>query len=84
MAIINFSIPKTLEQRVNQTIKEEGFASKAEFFRFAAISFIGLHPKNKTDEDERFNYLSRNLNYVILRKYKGRKIKSLEKQMIDL
>jgi metal-responsive CopG/Arc/MetJ family transcriptional regulator len=40
MAIVNFSIPAVLEKRVDATIKRKGFASKAEFFRFAAIYYI--------------------------------------------
>lgn len=40
MSIINFAIPQTLEKRAGQTIKENGFAIKAEFFRSAAIYFI--------------------------------------------
>lgn len=85
MAIINFSIPKTLEQRVNQTIKEKGFASKAEFFRFAAISFIDSSiNKQKIDEDKRFDYLAENLSNAIARRYKGKEIGSLEKQLAEL
>lgn len=84
MAIINFSIPKTLEQRVNQTIKEKGFASKAEFFRFAAISFIDSSIKQQIDEDKRFNYLAENLSNAIAKKYKGKEINSLKNQLDDL
>lgn len=84
MAIINFSIPKTLEQRVNQTIKEKGFASKAEFFRFAAISFIDSSVKKQIDEDERFNYLAQSLSKAISKKYKGKEIESLKNQLADL
>lgn len=84
MAIVNFSIPKTLEQRVNQTIKEKGFASKAEFFRFAAISFIDSSLNNKIDEDARFNYLAENLSKAFSEKYKGKKIEPLKNQLADL
>ncbi|MEK9130887.1 MAG: hypothetical protein AAB429_02095 [Patescibacteria group bacterium] len=52
MAIINFSIPKTLEKQVSQTVLKKGFASRAEFFRVAAIDFIGRaeHPSQSSDE----------------------------------
>lgn len=40
MSIVNFAIPKTLEKRIEQTIKEQGFSSKAEFFRSIAINYI--------------------------------------------
>lgn len=41
MAIVNFSIPTVLNKRVAHAIKQKGFASKAEFFRFAAVHFFG-------------------------------------------
>lgn len=84
MAIINFSIPKTLEQRVARVIKEKGFASKAEFFRFAAVSFIDNSRDIRIDEDARFDYLSRNLSKAIFEKYRGKKVESLKKQLEDL
>ena len=40
MSVVNFSITKPLEEKINKTIKDQGFTSKAEFFRFAAVDFI--------------------------------------------
>lgn len=36
MAVVNFTLPTTLENEINKVIKKSGFASKAEFFRFSA------------------------------------------------
>ncbi len=41
MPMVNFSVPTVLERRINKTIKEKGFASKAEFFRYAALNLVG-------------------------------------------
>ena len=84
MAIINFSIPKTLEQRINATIKEKGFASKAEFFRFAAMFFIDSSISNKINEDERFNFLTQSLSKAISKKYKDSPIDFLQEQLNDI
>lgn len=51
MAIINFSVPKNLEKQISSTIKDKGFASKAEFFRCAAVYFIKLMQGPVTDVD---------------------------------
>lgn len=40
MPIVNFSIPATLEHRVKDVIRQKGFASRAELFRFALIRYL--------------------------------------------
>lgn len=40
MAIINFSIPATLENQIQSVVRLRGFASKAEFFRFTVIKYL--------------------------------------------
>lgn len=40
MSIINFAVAEPLEQKINNAVKEYGFVSKAEFFRFLAINFL--------------------------------------------
>ncbi len=51
MAIINFSVPTTLNNRIKKTVKEKGFASKAEFFRFAALYALGsIAPPRPLDD----------------------------------
>lgn len=39
--VVNFSVPKTLERQIAKTVRSKGFASKAEFFRFAALYLLG-------------------------------------------
>jgi len=85
MSIVNFSIPKTLEKRIEYTIKQKGFASRAEFFRFAAIRLIEEKKKeNFIDEEERTRYLVESIKQEIARKYKGKKIPSIEEQLKDI
>lgn len=40
MAVINFSIPNTLEGQIKTVVKSRGFSSKAEFFRFTVIKYL--------------------------------------------
>ncbi len=84
MAIVNFAIPLTLEKRIQQTIKNKGFVSKAEFFRFAAIYFMDVIEKPFKNEDDRFLYLTENLTKEIQEKHKGKKLPSLEEQLSDV
>lgn len=84
MAIVNFSVPKTLERRVGQIIKEKGFSSKAEFFRFAAIYFMDVADKPFASEDERFDYLTEAIREEVVRKFHGKKLPSAREQLADL
>ncbi len=84
MSNINFSIPKTLEKQVAQVVKQKGFNNKAEFFRFAAINFINIVNKLEVDEEERFNYLTKTLNQEVVKKYRGKKIPLLKKQLAGM
>ena len=84
MSIVNFTIPKALEHRVNQITKQKGFASRAEFFRFAAIYFMDVIEKPFASEDERFSYLAREVSREISRQYRGKKMPSIREQLADL
>ncbi len=86
MAIVNFSIPNVLEKRVNATIKRKGFASKAEFFRFAAVHFIdGLDkPVVDKEEEERFRVLTDTLKREVSRLYGGKTLPSAREQLADV
>lgn len=84
MSIVNFSIPTTLEKRVGQVIKEKGFSSKAEFFRYAAIYFIHIIDKPFTSEEEQTAYLTKTLTAELIKKYHNKKIPSLEEQLSDI
>ena len=84
MTIVNFSIPKTLERRVAEVIKEKGFASKAEFFRFAAIHLIDIIDKPFSSEEERFLHLSKVLQKTIRQRYSDKHIPSIREQLADM
>ncbi|MFC1613305.1 ribbon-helix-helix domain-containing protein [Patescibacteria group bacterium] len=84
MPIINFTIPKILEKRVDSVVKRKGFATKAEFFRFAAMSFIETNEKETISEDERTACLTRAISKEVVRKYKNKKVPAIRKQLIDL
>jgi Arc/MetJ-type ribon-helix-helix transcriptional regulator len=85
MAIVNFSIPKNLEKRVEDTVRQKGFASKAEFFRFAAIYFMDILGRRAAgNEEERFKHLTGTLNQEISERYRGEKIPSAKDQLADM
>ena len=83
MAIVNFSIPKTLETKINHIIKEDGFSSKAEFFRFSVLSYI----QNRLGKKETLQESVTKLNKLFTEKLKGadmNKWPSGEEQLRDL
>ena len=84
MAIVNFAIPKNLEKRVESTVKEKGFASKAEFFRFPAIYFMDILDRRAGNEEERLQYLTQALQREISQRYRGQKLPSLKEQLADV
>lgn len=84
MPIINFAVPEILEKRINKTIKEKGFASKAEFFRFAAVHFLDIVQQPFTSEDERFRFLHTALRNEITHRYKGKTLPSAKTQLADV
>ena len=51
MAIVNFSVPGPLHKQIKKTVKDKGFGSTAEFFRFAALYALGsIAPSQPLDE----------------------------------
>ena len=84
MAVINFAVPKVLQKRIDKTIKEKGFASKAEFFRFAAVQLLDTIQRPVASEDDRFLALTQAMKREIAKKYKGKDIPDVEKQLADL
>ena len=76
MPIVNFSVPKSLDKRVARTIAAKGFSSKAEFFRFAAIHFIDIINKPFASEDERFDYLTKEIEKKVIERYSGKNLPS--------
>ncbi len=83
MSVVNFSITDALARNIGKAIKELGFSSRAEFFRAAAIHFIAEQTKHLTPE-ERMDVLSDALDEVVRRKFKGKKLPSLEEQLADI
>jgi Arc/MetJ-type ribon-helix-helix transcriptional regulator len=84
MTVINFAVPRTLEKRIDKTIREKGFASKAEFFRFAAVHFLDIVQRPIVSEDDRFSFLTEALRREVAKKYQGKNIPSITKQLADV
>ncbi|TSC55400.1 MAG: Uncharacterized protein G01um101418_895 [Parcubacteria group bacterium Gr01-1014_18] len=83
MPIINFAIPTVLEKKITQTIEQKGFSSKAEFFRFAAISFLDQQ-SNEWNSDPELSYLIQSIKKQTKIKFNKRKIPSVREQLKDL
>jgi metal-responsive CopG/Arc/MetJ family transcriptional regulator len=82
MSIVNFTIATPLEKKIQKVIKEQGFASKAEFFRFAAMSFI---QKTKAQNiDELFEKEMDDFAKKIAKKYGDKKLPPIEEQFDQL
>jgi metal-responsive CopG/Arc/MetJ family transcriptional regulator len=78
MSIVNFEIPKTLEKRIDTTIKKKGFLSKAEFFRIAAMYFID---SNNETEGGRRQFLLNAVKEEVAIKLKGKNLPSAKSQL---
>jgi len=84
MSVVNFTIPKTFEKRMKETIKKKGFASKAEFFRFAAMYVMDATDRSVGSEEARFEALTSSIHEEVSHKFRGRKLPSPESQLADL
>ncbi|HEY4515198.1 MAG TPA: hypothetical protein VJJ22_03525 [Candidatus Paceibacterota bacterium] len=82
MPVINFMIPEVLNKQVAKTVRNRGFASKAEFFRMAAFNY--LQKDSAEDDMERLNSLTKAIREEVRKKFKGKKLPSLEEQLKDL
>jgi len=80
MAIVNFAIPKTLDKRVKEVMEEKGFASKAEFFRSAAMYFMDVINKPFKSEDDELEFLVKQIEDKVARAYDGKKLPSAREQ----
>lgn len=60
MYTINISLPKQLYQRVDSIIKEEGFASRSEFFR----TLIRVYGALKGSQPELLEFTARPLSEI--------------------
>lgn len=83
MSIVNFAVPIPLEKKISQAMKEQGFVSKAEFFRFAAIHFIH-HIQDDKKKDDGYKKVMNNLSNALHKRFHGKKLPSLEEQFSDL
>ncbi|MEK7066785.1 MAG: ribbon-helix-helix domain-containing protein [Patescibacteria group bacterium] len=81
MAIVNFSVPKQLEKRIGTTIKEKGFPSKAELFRFAVIRYLDETEIMPFDKNRRLTNLSEQLEMELKKKIGKKPLPSLRKQL---
>lgn len=84
MAIVNFAIPPALDRRIGLTMREKGFASKAEFFRFAAVYFMDIIDKPFATEDERTEYLTDTLRSELMRRFHGKRLPSAREQLQNI
>lgn len=83
MPIINFSVPKDLEKRVKETIKERGFPSKAELFRFAVIRYLDELEMLPLDKNKKMAALSQELARALEKKSRKR-LPSIKKQLAKI
>lgn len=81
MAIVNFSVPKQLEKRIGATIKEKGFPSKAELFRFAVIRYLDETEVLPFDKNKRIINLSEQLETGFKKKIGKKSLPSLKRQL---
>lgn len=83
MSVVNFAISKPLELKVKKIIKQEGFASKAEFFRFAAMQYIKDFFENDISQEE-LDEDALSLSETLVKVSKKKKFPSVREQMADL
>jgi len=81
MAIVNFSIPQTLERKIKEVVKNKGFASKAELFRFAVIKYLDETELLPLARNPRIGALSTELERELLARTGKSPLPSLEKQL---
>jgi len=84
MSVVNFTIPKPLEQKIADAIEQQGFASKAEFFRFAALRALEAFQGQMNTLDRDYALVMQKLAETMKRKYRGKKLPPLEEQLADL
>jgi metal-responsive CopG/Arc/MetJ family transcriptional regulator len=84
MSVINFTVTEPLAKKINKVIKEWGFTSKAEFFRFIAINFIDKHENRFANEKEMYEYYGNKFEKAANKKFKNKKLPPLSEQLKDL
>ena len=81
MSIVNFAIPQVLEQRIQRTIKNKGFASRAELFRFAVLQYLDEEENFPFAHDAEMAAISESLGQALKRRFSGKTLPPLEEQM---
>ena len=81
MSVVNFAIPPTLERRVRTVVKEKGFPSRAELFRFAVLRYLDESDQFPLDRNPRIVALSEELGRVLTSKFASRPRPSLRSQL---
>ena len=85
MTVVNFAIPSSLNKRVSKVIKEKGFASKAEFFRLVTMQYLDVVEASTTQNSSKeLSKLTDEITKIVIKKFKGKKLPSLEEQMDDV
>jgi metal-responsive CopG/Arc/MetJ family transcriptional regulator len=84
MPIVNFSIPKILEQKIRGIVRKKGFLSKAELFRFAVIHYLDEIERLPLDRNSRITALSQELEKEAVSKFGRKPLPPLEKQLARL
>lgn len=84
MAIINFAVTKPLEKKINKTIQDCGFTSKAEFFRFLAINYVEKREQEIMTEEEKFDFLTSQLAQEAKSKLVVKKLPALKEQLSNV
>lgn len=84
MPIVNFSIPKTLEQKIRGVIKKKGFLSKAELFRFAVIHYLDEIERLPLSRNPRIAALSQELEKELATGIGRKPLPAIEKQLARL
>lgn len=83
MAIVNFTIPKALQVRIDREIKAKGYASRAEYFRSAVQHYMDCSDELEARDivqDPEFARLAKEMRLAIRQKFSGKKLPSLEEQ----
>lgn len=84
MTIANFTVTKQLDRRINALIKDQGFSSKAEFFRFAIYNYFNILNGSECNLDKKYKDAMDDLAKAIAKNFKGKKLPTLEEQLADL
>ena len=85
MTIVNFAIPSSLDKRVSKVIKEKGFASKAEFFRLVTMQYLDVVEASTTQNSSKeLDQLTDEITKLVIKKFKGKNLPSLEEQLDDM